>query len=237
MNLGEYLKNCRETYKRTQPDVAKEAEIEQSYLSKLESGKSIPSNEVFNKLVTVYEIDLEDLVAKLSDQEIKKLDEIKAINKVVSQRKKGRLDTAKNISIAGLVMLTIGVGLLCFSILPDRSQSQYSYRSEGVLKKDEELRAFELVYRDLQQLNDDERLLTKRGELLSRLEQQDVLSESFKGEGYVVNTPEGRRFFKLIGKHESKRDYWNRWFIVPSFMFLVAGAGCFFLSRRWSKSN
>ncbi len=233
MNLGDYLKGCRESYKRTQPDVASEMGIEQSYLSKIESGKSIPSNEVFNKLVKVYKIELEDLISNLSEQEIQKLIELSSIQHIISKKNKGKLDSAKKLSILGIVLLTISAGLFAFAILPDRSPSQFNYRSEGVLKSNEELNSFNLVYQEIQELKDAPQLLAKRNELLSRLEQKDILSDLYKGEGYVVNTTEGRRFFKLIGKQESVRDYWNRWFLVPSFMFLVAGAGCFLISRRW----
>ena len=235
MEFGQYLRNCRESVGRTQPEIASEVEIEQSYLSKLESGKSIPSNDVFNKLVDVYQIDVEKLVDTLSTQEQHKLREIKAISQLVSKKKLAHSNFSKRLAITGLVMLTLGAGLLGFSMLPDRSQTTFSYRSEGVLALNEDLDTFELVYRNTRTLEGEQQLLLKRTELLERLQQEDRLTTEFKGDGFLENSATGRRFFKLIGKNEPVRDYWNRWFLVPAFMMLVGGLGCCVVSWRWNR--
>ena len=233
MELGKYLKNCRERLNRTQPDVASEIDIEQSYLSKLESGKSIPSNQTFDKLVKAYNIEIKDLVSTLSEPELEALRSISAISNASIEKKKQRLNYAKKSSIVGLSFLAIGTGLFTFSILPDRSPIQFNYRSEGVLELTEDLNTFDIVYRDVQELND-QSLIVKREKLLKRLQQEDVLTENYKGEGYIVNSSNGRRFFKLVGQHQPARNFWNRWFLAPSLMLLVAGIGCFFASKRWS---
>ncbi len=233
MNLGQYFKNCREASKRTQPDVAGEVGIEQSYLSKLESGKSIPSNDVFNSLVKVYGVKIEDLVTQLDDAEIARLGELTEITKVVSQTKRQRSDSAKQYSLAGLALLVAGIGLLCFSILPFYSEPEHYYRSEGVLALNEDLNAFDLVYTEVDK--DDTALLAKQAELLERLDQQDVITNVYKGEGYIVNTAQGRRYFTGIGSNGAIRDFWNRWLAVPAIMLMVAGIGSLLLSRRWSK--
>ena len=233
MNLGEYFKRCREASKRTQPDVAGEVGIEQSYMSKLESGKSIPSNDVFNSLVRVYGIKIDDLIAQLDEAEIARLGELTEITKVLSQTKSQRSDSAKQYSLAGLALLVMGIGLLCFSILPIYSDPEHYYRSEGVLALNEDLTAFDLVYTEVDK--DDTALLAKQAELLARLDQQDVITDVYKGDGYVVNTSEGRRYFTSIGSNGATRDFWNRWLLVPAFMLIVAGFGSLLLARRWSK--
>ncbi|MBO6796341.1 helix-turn-helix transcriptional regulator [Maricaulis sp.] len=51
MKFGDYLRQCREAKGWTQPEAARHADIEQSYLSKLETGRSYPSEDVYSRLV------------------------------------------------------------------------------------------------------------------------------------------------------------------------------------------
>lgn len=233
MEFGNYLRQCRENTKRTQPDVAAEIEIEQSYLSKLESGKSLPSEEVFNKLQQVYSIDLNEMVKLLSPQELIKLADIKSIREVTSRKNNRQLHGSRKWSVAGLVMLMLGVGFFAIAIVPVQSTDEYVYRSEGVLKVDEDLNAFELVYEDPEQLKNDKGQLDNRTALLVRLDQVDLISDMDRGEGYVKKTPHGRRFYKLIGSSLHVRDFFNRWFMVPALMLLAGAIGCFVIARRW----
>jgi transcriptional regulator with XRE-family HTH domain len=58
MTLGEQLKKLRNAKALSQPDLASLAGIEQSYLSKLENDKSVPSNDIFRKLLMAFELSL-----------------------------------------------------------------------------------------------------------------------------------------------------------------------------------
>lgn len=53
MKFGVYLRSLREKAGWTQPEAAEKIEIEQSYLSKLETGKCFPSEDIFSKLSRV----------------------------------------------------------------------------------------------------------------------------------------------------------------------------------------
>ncbi len=67
MKFGLFIRNCRDKLEWTQPEAALKIQIEQSYLSKLETGKSYPSEEVFDKPVEVYQINTESLFDKEYD--------------------------------------------------------------------------------------------------------------------------------------------------------------------------
>jgi transcriptional regulator with XRE-family HTH domain len=54
MKFGDYLRQKREARGWTQPEAANKAGIEQSYLSKLETGKSYPSEDAYARLVAAY---------------------------------------------------------------------------------------------------------------------------------------------------------------------------------------
>ena len=57
MNFGERLKQLRTEKGLTQPQFAQAAGVEQSYLSKLENDKSVPSAEMFSTILAALEMD------------------------------------------------------------------------------------------------------------------------------------------------------------------------------------
>ncbi|NQY64150.1 MAG: helix-turn-helix transcriptional regulator [Alteromonadaceae bacterium] len=69
MNFGEQFKKLRNELGLSQPQLSELTGIEQSYLSKLENDKSVPSNEIFRSLLSAYKIDLNQF---LSDFDLKR---------------------------------------------------------------------------------------------------------------------------------------------------------------------
>ena len=65
MKFGEKLRVLRNDKDLTQPELAEAMGIEQSYLSKLENDKSLPSNDVLNRILDVFDIEVGDLVNDL----------------------------------------------------------------------------------------------------------------------------------------------------------------------------
>lgn len=233
MEFGNYLRNCREQQKWTQPEAAQKINIEQSYLSKLETGKSYPSEEVFNKLVTAYKIDINELYRQISLEELGKLKEIKQVRDVVLECSKAKVTTTRAWLIGGLIMISLGAAFLGRVIIPEpHNQSSYLYRSDGLLHLDEELDTFSLLQEKIPQ--SDKSRLEKRKQLLSRIDQVDLQTTHYKGEGFVKNIEDKRRFFVLMGTSVIKREHSNRWFIIPAMMFLFGSGACFYISRRWN---
>ena len=62
MKFGHKIRQLRNDKNLTQPQLAESMGIEQSYLSKLENDKSMPSNDVLNRILDVFDIELGDLV-------------------------------------------------------------------------------------------------------------------------------------------------------------------------------
>ena len=62
MTLGEKIKQLRQEKGLSQPELAAEAGIEQSYLSKLENDKSLPSNDILRKILAAFQVSLNDFV-------------------------------------------------------------------------------------------------------------------------------------------------------------------------------
>lgn len=233
MDLGEYLRQCRNRVNRTQPSIANEIEIEQSYLSKLESGKSIPSEEIFNKLKVVYNIDIDDMVSHLDNSDLSKLSEISFIKEAANKKTVNQAHSSMKWSISGLFLLMLGVGFFTLAIIPDRSEKLYNYRSEGVLMPSEDLNTFDLVYKKLDETEQNASLIERRSQLLPRIDQVDLASVKDRGDGYIENTETGRRFFKLKGITLPIRNYAVLWFLAPALMCLTGGIGGLLIARRY----
>ena len=58
MNFGEKIKQLRTEKNLTQPQLAEAIGIEQSYLSKLENDKSIPSADIFQAILKALSVDV-----------------------------------------------------------------------------------------------------------------------------------------------------------------------------------
>ena len=63
--VGEKLKELRNDKELTQPEMAEAIGIEQSYLSRLENDKSLPSNDVFVRILEVFGLDIADVMDDL----------------------------------------------------------------------------------------------------------------------------------------------------------------------------
>ena len=63
--VGEKLKELRNDKELTQPEMAEAIGIEQSYLSKPDNDKSLPSNDVFVRILEVFGLDIADVMDDL----------------------------------------------------------------------------------------------------------------------------------------------------------------------------
>jgi len=80
MNFGAKLRELRQEKKLTQPELAQSLGIEQSFLSKLETGKSLPSSEVFTRILQVFDMDVGDMVDDLDRRDRNRMREIPEVS-------------------------------------------------------------------------------------------------------------------------------------------------------------
>ncbi len=69
MHLAEKLIQLRKQHGWTQAVAAREIDIQQSYLSKLENGRFIPSDEVIDKLCKAYQVPKTELVTAIPSEQ------------------------------------------------------------------------------------------------------------------------------------------------------------------------
>lgn len=233
MKFGDYLRNCRERLDWTQPEAAAKIEIEQSYLSKLETGKSYPSEEVFERLVDIYNINTDVLYEDIQSDELEKLKMLKQVRRAILKKEGQQRTTERSWLIVGLVMLIVGGASLGHALIPSQTATEYLYRSDGELREDEPLDTFDVLHKKFLDESKYERYIAKQKELLLRVAQMEHSTYDDRGSGFVKKTLKGRRYYRKVSHQEVQRYSGHKWFLIPAFAFLLGALGSFYISRRW----
>ena len=234
--FGDYLRQKREAKGWTQPEAAARAEIEQSYLSKLETGKSFPSEEVYSRLLKAFEIDTAEMCAELAAADIDRLKEIKDVRTAVLNRQISKRSLARGWLLAGLAFLMIGGACLGFVAMQATLDIfEFRYRSMGVLETGESLKVFDVVEEtiDLGRANYDQ-LRSAQQAMIERIDQEFQTTTDFRGSTFVEDVGDGRRYFELYDQRLAQETASSfRWFYIPAFMFMLGSIGCFYIGFRW----
>jgi transcriptional regulator with XRE-family HTH domain len=225
MKFGDYLREVREGKEWTQPMAAEKADIEQSYLSKLETGKSYPSEEMFDRLIKAYGIDVDGMIAGLTSDEIRKLKAVKPLQDKVLEIHKREAKISRNWLLTGLLSLIISGACFGATFIPDQHDRKYQYRSQGTLLPGEQLATFDSINK-----SDEE----AAPELLQRLNQVDIVSKAYRGESFVEETAEGRRFYRLYAQPETGSHSPRRFFLIPALALLFGALGSYLIGLRRS---
>ena len=234
MKFGEYLKSQRDARGWTQPMAAEKIGIEQSYLSKLETGKASPSEDMFERLVKGYDIDVDALGAAVSLSELERLREIGAIRDLVRRGQQATAQGRRRWLVLSLLMIAFGGALLSFVITERRyADSELEYLSKGIVQDGES----DFLYMHLQPFRPD----MLAGEfaddpLLPRLDPavRWHTSDDDRGAYYIEPAEGGRRVYEKTGN----------WRHVPpklnghvghalALAMLLFGFGGLFVARRW----
>lgn len=212
MKFGDYLRQLRLQRGWTQPQAATRVGIEQSYLSKLETGKSIPSSEIYDKLVSAYDLAANDMLEILFPAELDRLREIDSLRPFMLAQSNRRRAIPRRWLSAGLAGLALGGGFCGLSMI-DRAHeiAAYTYMSDGVLTQGASLEA----------------------EPAARSEQTRFITQ-MRGPIFTESVGEGMRVWRLVGSSKQWEPARFGWALVPGLAFICTGLGCFFLAWRWS---
>jgi transcriptional regulator with XRE-family HTH domain len=139
MNFGEKLKQIRTEKNLTQPQLADAIGIEQSYLSKLENDKSVPSAEVFQAILSGLKMDAKEVLSDIDKNILHgSMRQIPEVVNFINQTIATKVHDAKKwlfysaaACVIGLSLITAGHLGLVFS------RFSYSYFSDGIVKPGE----------------------------------------------------------------------------------------------------
>ena len=109
MKFGDKSKTAQKRQNLTQPQLAESMRIEQSYLSKLENDKSMPSNDVLNRILDVFDIELGDLVDNLEQGTRNQLCHLPDVADHFNRQKQLLIGNRQRWLLISALLLSIGI--------------------------------------------------------------------------------------------------------------------------------
>jgi len=138
MNFGEKLKQLRTDRNLTQPQLAEAIGIEQSYLSKLENDKSVPSAETFQAILKGLQLDAGDLLDGIDGKSIDQLRQIPEVANHLHASCASQVHHIKQWLFGSAIACIVGLSLVVAGYMGFIfSNTHYTYYSEGVVRNDE----------------------------------------------------------------------------------------------------
>ncbi|MFZ6817080.1 helix-turn-helix domain-containing protein [Undibacterium sp. Ji22W] len=206
MNFGEKLKQIRTEKNLTQPQMAEAIGIEQSYLSKLENDKSVPSADMFQSILKALNQDandfLKDIDKKILEGPLKQIPEVSnflstSIAVKVHSVKKWLISSAVACALGFACMLAANDGIFF-------SNNLYKYESKGVFLADEPEDIFD-QYEKILNLKFNAKIIDREefSKLLAEFEttrKRPIVIEQNRDQGivYYQNVDGGRRKLELV---------------------------------------
>lgn len=240
MTLGKKLKSLRAEHNLSQPELAEKIGIEQSYLSKLENDKSIPSNDIFKQILQAFDITLEQFVVGLSQSaELERLRQIPDIGHYFSIQKKHKQNNQRRFLYMSSLLIVLATTLFYVGYSKQLfSELQFQYESEGVILENEPVDIFKM-WRHLlppEQQRDYEFIAIKKLEMANRVDEKTISVFEHAGPNFRVETKEGYRQYRFTGTKKVNRPV-NAWLQVLGVFLFGAGIMGFVLERKLFKLN
>jgi transcriptional regulator with XRE-family HTH domain len=245
MNIGEKIKQLRTDKNLTQPQLAEAIGIEQSYLSKLENDKSIPSADIFQAVLRGLSVDVGTFLQGVDDAIIRgPLKQIPDVALYLNNQLGERVHNIKKwlfgsaaACVIGLTLIVAGYKTLIFPA------SVFEYRSNGLVKKGEPDDVFEnsnsyLMKVDCPFFNnsngDTEECKALRKDMQLRARQETMLLETYQGNTIYRELDGGRQVFFSRGTHSSNNPV-NRYLILLGSFLTFSGIFGFVVELRLRK--
>jgi len=240
MTLGEYLKKLRQERGLSQPEMSELAGIEQSYLSKLENNKSIPSNDIFRNLLLALKLELQEFLSGLDKASIRQhYCQIPDIEHWLNQQDtSGAMSQRRFLYIcSALIVIAVTLFYIGFS-KQVFSEVRFQYESRGVILEGEPKDIFHSWMRLIPEPNGThahrEAMARKGREMAQRQDTEYYLTEENLGTQFVMEVKGGTRLF-YFDKEELVARPVNAWLQVLGVLLITMGIMGFILERRFFK--
>lgn len=245
MTLGEKLKLLRQEKGLSQPELAEQAGIEQSYLSKLENDKSLPSNDMFRKILRAFQISIADFLNdELMQKDLQRLKQIPDVEQFLTQQSHKQFIKRRNFLLLASMSIVLAVTLffIGYSKLIF-NEYVYHYESIGVIKDDEPNDIFsrwERYYLNVGETLTPQQRVQKQKSLMLEMAKRRVtlvqMTPEYKGPSFTETVAGGRRIYKLDHLMSKKiRRPVNSWLQVLGVLLFASGIMGFVLERRLFK--
>ena len=238
MNVGDRIKQIRTEKNLTQPQLAQAIGIEQSYLSKLENDKSVPSADIFQAILRAFGIDVETFLEGIDDkivrQELRQIPEVaNHLNSQATQRVhnvKKWLYLSGVAGVLGLTLIVAGYKHMIFS------GTQYAYASQGVVHPDEPSNLYGMFDMWLGAKVaageiDEHESRRRQAEIISRMKQDYRLEDTSRGLEFIETVPGGTRLYKVAHQNFVERPA-NRYMTLAGVLLAFASLFGFIIEAR-----
>lgn len=206
MNFGERLKQIRIDKGLTQPQFAQIAGIEQSYLSKLENDKSVPSAEMFTTILSALEMDAASFLHEVDkDALATTLRHIPAVSQFTAGEVAARVNHTRRWLFGSAAAWILGFAMMLAAndgiFFPNKL---YKYSSPGVILPGEAENIFStwrevLAQRLLAKLITIEEMGKQSAEFVAKRDRPLTVEwPDSRGTVYVEPAENGRRRFELV---------------------------------------
>ncbi|KXI29120.1 helix-turn-helix domain-containing protein [Paraglaciecola hydrolytica] len=235
MTLGKRIRNLRAHHNLSQPELAEKIGIEQSYLSKLENDKSLPSNEIFNNILRAFNLSLEQFLIDFEPGST--LENLKLIPDVAQhygfKQKVNMQQQRRFLYISSLlIVLATSIFYIGYSkvVFPER---HYEYESEGVVLAGENQDIFHNWRRlmPVEQAKNQDTVDKLQVEMEQRKQQTILISPTNRGKQFVVAVDGGTRLYQINTPILVPQSI-NAWLQVLGVLLFSGGIMGFVLERR-----
>jgi len=238
MTLGEQFKQLRHELGLSQPELAELAGIEQSYLSKLENDKSVPSNEIFRSLLKAFNLELSQFLARFDISSSRgQLSQIPDIENWLQhqQQQQGEKQRRYLYSCSALIVIAVTLFYAGFSTLLF-SETRYQYESMGVVQPGEPKDIFHSWRRLITAtgMEGDQQRRAKEAEMVQRQDVDYYLTRENYGQQLTMTVEGGLRLYKL-DKEEQEPRLINALLQILGILLFSAGIMGFVLERKLFK--
>ncbi|MCZ6536688.1 MAG: helix-turn-helix transcriptional regulator [Gammaproteobacteria bacterium] len=215
MNFGEKLRDLRNEKKWTQPELADAIGIEQSYLSKLENERSMPSGNTLSRILEVFEIEIGELLCELDQRTKNQLRQLPQVADFLTREKSMMIQNRRRWLIVSVTLISIGVALIyggrVHLFFPD---NVYQYVSRGIVLEGEPKEIFEKsrTYLSGSALQNRDEAQNYLDAIKARVNEHYVLASEYRGTIYNLPVDGGSRTYYFDG--ERQIDPWQSKFLV-----------------------
>lgn len=249
MTLGDKLKQLRTDKNWTQPQAAEAIGIEQSYLSKLENDKSVPSAEILAAILNAFAVDVEKFLDGVNLAQLdRQLLQTPVIAAAINTHRGVRIHSIKKWLFSSAIALALGLTFIAAGHLGLLfSNKQFQYSSPGVVLSGESLNIFEDWEQNLRPPIGTSYTLElytviseKKKEMIHRLAQDYLLVDDYRGESFALAVDGGRRLYTVdndfpFGLQVNRSE--NRTLMLLGFLLAFSGLTGFFVEYRLRKIN
>ncbi|MCC5856108.1 MAG: helix-turn-helix domain-containing protein [Idiomarina sp.] len=144
MTLGDQLKQQRTEQSLSQAELAERMGIEQSYLSKLESDRSLPSNDMLKLWLNALETDLDAVISTLDNGYVHgKLRQIPMVDEWLREHSQRQHKRRTSVLVACALSIALAFPLFYLGFTAQLlSETMYEYESPGIVMPGENMDVF-----------------------------------------------------------------------------------------------